>query len=740
LTVSVFGVRHHGPGSARSLVAGLRELRPDAVLVEGPPEGDAVVELAGHPAIRPPVALLVHPPDAPGRAAFYPFATFSPEWQAIRYALDAGVPVRFIDLPVANQLAREPEAAGPDGGGDDGGSAEPASPLVDPIGWLAGAAGEPDAERWWDRMVEQRASSEGVFAAIAEAMTALREHAPEPSPPEARREAHMRQAIRAAVREGHERIAVVCGAWHVPALERLPPAAGDARLLTGLPRVKVQATWIPWTHGRLALRSGYGAGVESPGWYHHLWTCDGDVAAGWLTRVARMLRDEDLDGSPAQVIDAVRLAETLATLRGRSAPGLAEVTEGTLAALCAGEPAPLRLIERRLVVGEELGQLPPDAPVVPLQRDLERQQRRLRLKVEAAERVVDLDLRTPSHLEISHLLHRLGILGIPWGRQRSVASGRKGTFHEVWQLAWRPELALAAIEAAVWGSTVEAAAEARACDRAARSEDLAEVAGLVDAVLLAGLGGAIGPVIDGLRERSTLATDVIQLMAALEPLVSALRYGTVRQTDATLVRAVVEGLFARTVIGLGPACAGLDDAAARTMAERLLAVTRALAAMDDEATGARWREALGRLLAQEHLHGLVAGRCCRLLLDARAVAGDEAARRLGLALSRGAEPAQAAAWFEGFLSGGGMVMLADEQLFGAVDAWLCGLTPDAFDLLLPLLRRTVSTFAIGERRQIGERVRTGAGVGTAASGDAGLSEERAALVEPVLELLLGGAP
>jgi hypothetical protein len=728
VTVSVFGIRHHGPGSARSLLAALTELRPDAVLVEGPPEGDAVVALAAHPEIRPPVALLAYPPDTPGRAVFYPFATFSPEWQAIRYALAREVPVRFIDLPVAHRLALAPEPEG-----------EPAEPDQDgdPIGWLARSAGEADPERWWERMVEQRASSEGVFAAISEAMSALREAASEPVPLEARREAHMRQAIRAAVKEGRQRVAVVCGAWHVPALERMPAAAGDARLLRGLPRVRVEATWIPWTHGRLALASGYGAGVESPGWYRHLWSCDGDVAASWLTRVARLLRDEDLDSSPAQVIDAVRLAETLAAMRGRAVPGLAEVSEGALAILCSGEQAPFRLIRERLIVGEELGRLPPDAPVVPLQRDLEAQQRRLRLKVEALDRLLDLDLRTPGHLDTSRLLHRLTILGIPWGRLQPTASGRKGTFHEVWQLAWRPELALAVIEAGLWGSTVQAAAEARARDRAERSEDLAEIAGVVDAVLLAGLDGAVGPVMDRLRERSTLSTDVAQLMAAVGPLASVLRYGSARQTDAGLVRAVVEGLLARIVVGLRAACTGLDDDAAATMAERILAVDRALPLLDDEDAGVAWRDALGRLLALEPVHGLVGGQCCRLLLAARALEGAEVARRLSLALSRGAEPAQAAAWFEGFLRGGGMVLLTDGDLFGVIDAWLCGLPAEAFDALLPLLRRTTSTFPIGERRQIGERVRAGATGSAAGGSDEELDEQRAALVEPVLRLLLG---
>ena len=40
--VHVLGVRHHGPGSARAVVAALEEIRPAAVLVEGPADADAL--------------------------------------------------------------------------------------------------------------------------------------------------------------------------------------------------------------------------------------------------------------------------------------------------------------------------------------------------------------------------------------------------------------------------------------------------------------------------------------------------------------------------------------------------------------------------------------------------------------------------------------------------------------------------------------------------------------------------
>ena len=86
MSVHVFGVRHHGPGCARSLVAALTQLEPAIVLLEGPPDAADVLPLIASEAMKPPVAILLYPPDDASPAVFYPFAECSPEWQALSYA------------------------------------------------------------------------------------------------------------------------------------------------------------------------------------------------------------------------------------------------------------------------------------------------------------------------------------------------------------------------------------------------------------------------------------------------------------------------------------------------------------------------------------------------------------------------------------------------------------------------------------------------------------------------------
>jgi hypothetical protein len=728
---TLYGIRHHGPGSARSLRDALIELSPDVVLIEGPPEADGLVELAGDPEMQPPVALLGYVPGEPGTAAFWPFAVFSPEWQAIRYALGAGIPVRFCDLPAAYQLAMV-------GRGND-------KPRTDPVSELAAAAGYDDPERWWEDVVEH-VPGPAVFAALAEAIGFLRAEDAEPDPRDAVREAYMRKVLRRTVKDGYQRIAVVCGAWHVPALQDLPAAAADDRLLRGLPKMKATLTWVPWTYGRLAYASGYGAGIRSPGWYDHLFSSAGQPLERWLAKAAAVLRDEGVPASSAHVIESVRLAEALASLRGRPLAGLEEVTESARAVLCEGSDLLVGLIQRRLVVGERLGAVPAATPMVPLQRDVHDQQRSLRLRPEAEPRDYDLDLRKPKDLARSHLLHRLTLLGVRWGTTQQGRTQNIGTFRESWQLAWRPELDLALIEASMWGGTVEAAAAQRARSAAAEAAALEDLTRLVERCLLADLGDALPEALAAVRDRAALEGDVTHLMTALPALVRAARYGDVRGTDPGRLGEVAVELITRICAGLPAAVTSLDETAERAMRDRIDTVHSAIGLLADAGSRARWLDTLVRLAPR--CPPLVSGRLTRLLLDAERITGDDVAIRMSRELSAGAPAAAAAGWAEGFLAGSGLLLLHDDKLLGLADGWLAGLSASAFAAVLPALRRTFGEFAPPERRAIGDKAMRLDGSGRppalAAPADDDLDQDRAAIavrtVAAILSLRAASVP
>ena len=428
--LQIFGIRHHGPGSALRLLEALDELQPRLVLIEGPSDASELLPMLADPAMVPPVALLTYAADDPARSIFWPFAIYSPEYQAACWAARHGAAARFIDLPASFRLA--PAEAEAVEAGEADAAATPSEPAPtepsftepsftepwqrDPIGALASAGGYQDGESWWRDVIEENPAPGEVFAAISDAMTALREAAPEVAGREAAREAHMRLEIGKAAKETDGAIAVVCGAWHVPALRAKSAVTADRALLRAAPKQKIAATWAPWTSPRLAFASGYGAGVAAPGWCAHIWQRPrAEITTSWLARIALALRADGHLVSTASLIEAERLAIGLAALRQRPAPGFEELREAAIACLCFGEKLLWETVARGLLIGAEVGQIPDNVPLAPLLEDLQREQKRVRLKPEALERELAVDLRSESGLDRSTLLHRLTLLGVPWG-------------------------------------------------------------------------------------------------------------------------------------------------------------------------------------------------------------------------------------------------------------------------------------------------------------------------------------
>ena len=717
LRVRVFGIRHHGPGSARSVRQGLEEFSPDVVLIEGPSDADPLVMLAASESMKPPIALLAYATGEPSKAAFWPFAVFSPEWQALQWAAKNGVQARFCDLPAFNVLADQGIRTVREG---------------DPLSELAAAAGFDDTERWWDSVIESSSGADS-FDAITEAMEALRETVPIDEET-AHREAYMRQVLRKTLKDGAERVAVVCGAWHAPALVgALGPAAPDARILKGMSKVKTSLTWVPWTHSRLASASGYGAGITSPGWYHHLFTANDKTITRWLTKVARVLRDEDLPISSAHVIEAVRLADTLAALRSRPLAGLSEVTEATRSVMCDGNDVLLDLITRRLVVGEALGAVPEETPTVPLEADLRARSKTLRLRQQAGAKTLDLDLRRDIDVERSQFLHRLGILEIDWGTPADSEVRSTGTFRETWALQWKPEFSVSVIEASLWGTTVAAAATSRVVSKINEPDiSLASLIGLLENSLLANLPAALSAVLESVKTVAALDHDVSHLMAALPTLTRTLRYGDVRGTDVSALVDVADSLLIRICTGLAVAVTGLDDPSAEEFREHLDKVHSAVMVRDDRDASARWLQAMAGVIDRDDVNGLLVGRLVRLLRDSGSITETAAAQRLSRALSVGSTPTAKAGWVDGFLGGGGLVLVHDRALLTLIDTWVRQLREQDFIDTLPLLRRTFGAFEAGERRAIGQAVRGGRRVETTVETDARRGRAAMAVVADIL--------
>jgi hypothetical protein len=337
----LFGVRHHSPACSAALPALLDALAPTAVAVELPADLAAWLPWLAHAATIAPVAIAAVSRSG-DELGFYPFADFSPELVAIRWAAARGVPVHAIDLPSGRRGGIE---RGPRGSRERGIAAR-----------LAGDDG-------WERLVEAPAvlaEPERVRRAALLYGWALRlDTGGDVDAFDRARETVMRAALAPLVAAPGARVAAIVGSFHAAALvdgdDSLRGAANDPGA-----SVDMVSSLIPYTFELLDARSGYAAGIRDPMWQQRLWqelaARDGGDVTGLVARclveITRAIRARGLPASVPDARAAAELAMSLATLRRLAAPGRRELIEAVQSALAQGE-----LLGRGRVVARALGEV-----------------------------------------------------------------------------------------------------------------------------------------------------------------------------------------------------------------------------------------------------------------------------------------------------------------------------------------------------------------------------------------------
>jgi len=736
MSTHILGIRHHGVGSAKQVQQYLNELKPDIILVEGPPEITEMLHYIGNTELLPPVACMLYNLEEPKESTFYPFSEFSPEWVATSYANQNSIPIKAIDLPASHSFMMRKEK-------EIESNEEEHREKTDPLNEIAKVAGYDNGEQFWEHYFEQNTDSpKEHFESVLLTMSTLREDDNKQESEETLlREAFMRQYIRETQNEMYDTIAVICGAWHSPALHNLDSMSKqDTKLIKKVPRkkTKIASTWIPWTNSRLSMASGYGAGIFSPGWYAHNWKTHANTDISWLTQVASTFRDSGIDISTAHVMEAYRLALSLSSIRNKNHIGLDELNESIISVMCMGDTILLELIKEKLIIGQKLGEVPSDIPKVPLQEDFERSLKSLRLKLSEARKEYVLDLRKEADLAKSIFFHRLRLLNIHWAEPIHVRS--KGTFKEAWSAEWNPELMINLIDKAFLGNTIESASQATVIATCNKTDKIADIADLIDKSIPAELFSSIDTLLEKINQLSAISSDIVDLMKALPQLIDVCRYGNVRKSDFSVLNTIVQQLLIKVFVGLPNGCYGLDEDNSNIMFSLISELNHSIKIYNENDTTDNWNHCLTKIPEHGGIHPIIEGCVSRLLLDAGIFSEEKSYQLVSRALSTANDPQKVAAWVEGFLRGKASILIYDDRIWNLLYTWVESLNDTAFQELLPMMRRAFSKFEYGERRNIGQKAKQGLSDTTIADilrESEDIDTERASRVIPVLKELMG---
>ncbi len=714
----IFGIRHLSPAGAWHLKNFLTEKNPKLVLVEGPCDFDDTLAWFSNLEVKPPVAVLAYTKEAPVRTILYPFAEYSPEYQAILWAHEHKKKCRFIDLPSEVFLAL-PEHA-PGGKSADAGEEERMSVYEQ----LDKQAGEDGHETFWERAMEHTADMEGYHRGaqiFGSELRALEGDTQDDRPEILVREAFMRRKIEEAVAQGFapEEIVVVTGSYHVAGLLDEQAAAMTDKEFSSLPRLEASHTLMPYSYYRLSTRAGYGAGNKAPAYYALLWEGIGRgdlsyTARSYLSRIAGYQRAHGNPVSSAQVIEAVQLAAALAKLRdGSSIPALRDLRDAAVTCLGGGSFSEITLAAADTEIGTAIGSLPDGVSRTSIQEDFYRKLKELKLEKYRGitQQELALDLRenrkvttkAAAFLDLhrSFFLHRLRVLGVSFALQAAVNQDN-ATWAEHWSVRWTPEAEIELVEAALKGDTVAQAASFCMKERVEQAPNMSQAAQVIEDAFACGMTEAAAYATAALQAMAVDAASVAELAAVSHSLSVILQYGDIRQLDSEPLKPILKQIFFRACLILPGECV-CDDEAANVIAGAIEQLNSAALAHDFLDVAA-WNDALREVAERDDLNTKLSGYAMAIRLERSLADGESLRLEVQRRLSRGVPAELGAGWFEGLAMKNRYALIARLSLWESLDEYLDTLDDEEFKRALIFLRRAFADFTSMEKDSIAENL------------------------------------
>lgn len=738
----IFGIRHLSPAGAWHLIQYLDEKKPQLVLVEGPSDLNDQMEHITRPETKPPIAILAYTKEAPVKTILYPFAEYSPEYQAIVWCSENHVECRFIDLPSDVFLALSDREKN-DAEGEEG--------RMNVYQLLDNYAGEDGHETFWERVMEHTHDTEGYHRGANTFGASLRELTAGKENDWAEiivREAYMRRRIEDAVKEGFdpEQIVVVTGAYHVDGLLSESEPAMTDKELKALPKVGASHTLMPYSYYRLSTRAGYGAGNKAPAYYSLLWQGmkkkePAYTGYSYLSQIAGYQRAHGTPVSSAEVIEAARLAESLAQLRGGSVPALRDLRDAAVTCLGGGSFSVISLATADTEIGTRIGELPEGVSRTSIQEDFYRQLKTWNLERYRSLTAQDLmlDLREnrkaatekSAFLDLyrSFFLHQLRVLHINFASKEQVSQDN-ATWSEHWIISWTPEAEIELVEAALKGDTVAQAASFHMKEQVEEAANISAVAQVIEDAFSCGMSGAVSYAAQVLQAMAVDAASLEELAATANRLSVVVQYGNIRRLDSAPLQPILSQIFYRACLILPSACV-CDDNASKGIVVAMEQLNSAQLA-HDFLDGEAWISSLWETADRDDLNTKLSGFAAAILLERSQMAADRLYLEVQRRLSLGIPAELGAGWFEGLAMKNRYALIARLSLWESLDQYLEALDDEEFKRALVFLRRAFADFTSAQKDEIAENLGEIWGLNGQQVSEivnAGLGEEEQKLVE-----------
>ena len=704
--MKTFGIRHFSPAGAYFVRKFLNENRPDVVLIEGPADFDFLMDDIVSKNLLPPFAIMAYTKEVPIETVLYPFAVYSPEYQAILWARENNKECHFFDLESNIMLGLESK-------NEDEIISDAPDKIYDKEKTL-----DFDMESFWERVLEQSEDMNAYKSGSALFGESLRNE-DEVSLRDIIRESFMKRKIKEIIDSGidSEKIVAITGAFHTSAIQSLDGAMTDKEY-DSLKKKDSNITLMPYSYYRLSKRTGYGAGNTAPAYYELLW--QGFIKNDktyherkYLSLLAKYMREHGGIVSSAQVIEATMLSRSIANLRGGSIPTLVDLKDAGITCMGGGSFGEMAMGFAQSDIGTKIGVVPQESMKTSIQSDF-----LLRLKALKLEKYKEL-VATPLQLDLrenlrvkskesafldlnrSFFLYRLVTLGIDFAK---IERNRQdnATWAENWILQWTPEAEIQIVESVLKGDTIDEAVAFVLGERLNNAISISEIADIIEAAFNCGIPKIVEGAGRKLDEMASGAVSIHEIAVTTSKLSDMILFGDIRKLDRKPLEPIVKRLCIRAALILAGESA-CDDMAAVILVEDIQSIHNVFV-LHDFLDKDLWFDKLMEVSNRDDLNTKISGLATAILLDTGKT--DENTLRIEVArrLSAGMPAELGANWFAGLSIRNHYALIGRLTLWESLSEYMDSLDEEEFRRSLVFLRRAFVDYSSKEKDMIAENL------------------------------------
>lgn len=710
----LFGIRHLSPASSYHLLRHLEECKPKCVLIEAPSDAKEYLLNLALKGVIPPVALISYTQSYPIQTLLYPFTKYSPEYQAILWAVKNNCEVRFIDLPTTTLLGIKKQYIH-----------SCVHSMVE-IQNNTKYFGIKDYESFWESNFEHQLDGiqfqEDIATQALEVYNLNIEYDSSLSLLSSLisiREAYMHQQIRQTLDEGFsiDETLIIVGAIHLKGLQT--DAAEMAQSdFKKLPSTETNISLMPYSYIHLSNPKHYEIKCPIPYYYEMLWDAIQQqdlesVPIRYCSEIVRSLREKGFNSSTASAIEAVKLAYALALMHHDDAPILRDLHDAAIT--CLGEgifSSTLEKVVSSVDVGFALGVLPKGLSRTPIQDDLNLQLKRLKLErfVKPEIQTLNIDLRKSLNakngevsslgLDRSILLHRLSVLEIAFATQLDFVQN-KSTWNEKWELKWTSQTEIDVIESNLKGETIEQATAFCLTELLQKATKIRDLSAVVRLHCECNLLDSFNETINNLQRMLVNNTDFDDLAYTARELSILIQYNDVRNLNLEPLNPILQQLYLQASLQLiQESFCNNEVAISLTESINLMEIIIAdhPALLDSKI----WYNELNKLAFRDDLNPYLSGIAFSILMDHKMVNEENFKLEIFRRLSSNSSSETGILWIEGLASRNRYMLINTPYLWKELDKYIAQLDDEQFTSCLVYLRRTLSRFDVEQKERIVE--------------------------------------